>query len=604
MSGTSSFSTTPLQRRRRSAWRALYRYRWAILGVAAVLCLVLGFWGFRLYYAGKEPGYPDLVYITFALFRDTTTLYEGKAGPPFPWQLEVARLLAPLVIVVAGLSAVIAVFSDQFTRLRIRLLYRRHLVVCGLGAFGYRLATAFHDKGQRVVVIDKDPDPTALAHCRERLIAVIVADATDPAVLHQAGVGRAKLLVAVCGDNDVNGQIGLVATREFRGRDHRPECFIQIDDESLCELLEQSNLVGRVAGGVGVSYLNVFRYGPSVLLRVFPESFAETDGRAPHVVIVGTDPIGLRLVAGAVREWWFDHRGTGLRLRLSLVAPDAEERARELRERYEHFDEACTLATHAVDLADERSASPPSLVKRDDKAQTTVFVSYPDERSSLEATRRLAAELPAGTKIVVVITDQPGTIATLLVSTGTGLWSTDVQTFSLIDRVCEPELFVNNLTEQIAQALHGSYLEVCRRDGTLDASLAAHRPWAELDETYREANRAQAVGVDDRLRSAGYTVRLTTGWDVPAPPLTDDEIEVMAKDEHERWCRDRRADGWTYGPTRDAGRRRHPDLKGWDELEESVRVKNREIVRALPAVLARSGLAIVRADELEAARPA
>jgi len=68
----------------------------------------------------------------------------------------------------------------------------------------------------------------------------------------------------------------------------------------------------------------------------------------------------------------------------------------------------------------------------------------------------------------------------------------------------------------------------------------------------------------------------------------------MATMEHERWCDERWASGWVYDAARDDARKRHPDLRSWEELSASDQDKDREIVRELPEVLARYGLAVVR----------
>ena len=56
---------------------------------------------------------------------------------------------------------------------------------------------------------------------------------------------------------------------------------------------------------------------------------------------------------------------------------------------------------------------------------------------------------------------------------------------------------------------------------------------------------------------------------------------------------ERRADGWTLG-ARDDKARTHPSLVPWDELPESEKEKDRDVVRAIPDLLAAAGLTIVR----------
>jgi hypothetical protein len=588
--------------RRIPAWAALHRRRWSLLGIMALLCLGLGLWGYTELY--PTLAFVDRLYAALALFRDNTAIYSGVRSvpvvvPPFPWPLEVARWFSPLTLVLAGLSAIFAVLEEPFTRLRIHGLYRRHLVVCGLGHLGLRLASAFQARGERVVVVDWNPSSVALSRCRELSIPVLAGDATDPEVLRQAGVERARRIVAVCGDNSVNDRIGVAAKRvvmandRVRNRRRRLDCFLHVDDDQMCERLEQSSLVDTNKRVVTLNYVNVFRSGGLALLGEFPSSLAERDGRAPHLIVVGTDRVGLLLVVGAVREWWFDHREDGLRLELTLVATDARQRTHALRRRYPHFDEACHLVAVTCDPADPTSPDLPSLVLEDDWGRTTVFVSYEDERASLEAVMQLASSMPSRIPIVALTTGQTGPV-TLLDRAATQLHLSNVTTFPLLDRLCRPEVFVNSVTEQTAKALHGNYLRHRRLDGTYDPARESHKPWDVLKETFREANRDAATYLSARLDEAGYSAQVSDDWAVALPVFSDEEIDRLAESEHQRWCEERRADGWTPSSEIDLQQKRHTDLVPWSELGESRRELDHEAQRELPALLARYGLAIVR----------
>ena len=585
-----------------SAWASLHRRRWTLLGVMALVFLGLGLWG----YTDLYPTLPfvDRLYASLALFRDNTTIYGQAVSlsavvPPFPWPLEVARWFAPLILVLAGLSAIFAVLAEPFNRLRIQVLFRRHLVVCGLGHFGLRLAAAFQARGERVVAVDTNPSSVALSRCRELSIPVLVGDAMDPEVLHRAGLERATRIVAVCGDNSVNDRIGMAARRVVtankrpRNRRRRLDCFLHVDDDQMCQRLEQSSLADIDKRGVTLSFVNVFRSGGLALLGEFPHSFSERDGCAPHVVVVGSDQVGLLLVVGAVKEWWFDHRGDGLRLELTLVAADAKQRIRTLRRRYPHFEEACDLAGLTCDPADPDSSELPSLVHDDDCGRTTVFVSYADERAGLEAMMQVASHTPSRVPIVALTTGQTGPV-TILDRAATQLHLSNVTTFPLLDRLCRPDVFVNSVTEQMARALHGNYLRHRRLDGTYDPTRESHKPWEVLSETFRESNRDSAMHLSGRLDAAGYSVRVSDDWAAALPVLTEQEITRLAESEHQRWCEERLADGWANGAETDLQRKRHTDLVPWNELGESRKELDLEAQRELPPLLARYGLAIVR----------
>ncbi len=76
---------------------------------------------------------------------------------------------------------------------------RGHVVVVGLNALGRRLLRAFIERGEQVVVIDTDPSKL------EGLPAtIILGNATDEAVLAEANVAEAKLLVSALQIEDAN----------------------------------------------------------------------------------------------------------------------------------------------------------------------------------------------------------------------------------------------------------------------------------------------------------------------------------------------------------------------------------------------------------------
>ncbi len=53
-------------------------------------------------------------------------------------------------------------------------------------------------------------------------------------------------------------------------------------------------------------------------------------------------------------------------------------------------------------------------------------------------------------------------------------------------------------------------------------------------------------------------------------PRTIEELtELLARNTHEIWARQRIAEGWRYGPRRDDARKEHPNLVPYEELSEA-----------------------------------
>jgi hypothetical protein len=95
---------------------------------------------------------------------------------------------------------------------------------------------------------------------------------------------------------------------------------------------------------------------------------------------------------------------------------------------------------------------------------------------------------------------------------------------------------------------------------------------------------ANAVAVG-RSWGAGPMLDGTAAAGMPS----DGQLEQMARLEHESWSAHLRQNGWRYGDGRDDARRRHPDLRPWDELDEEARSKTRAGVRSSLELLATLG---------------
>lgn len=91
---------------------------------------------------------------------------------------------------------------------------REHFILCGFGRVGETIADTFKEEGVSFVVIEKNPE--RIAHLGQgHGYLYVEGDATSDEVLRQAGIERAKGLVAAVGTDVDNTYITLTA-RELR----------------------------------------------------------------------------------------------------------------------------------------------------------------------------------------------------------------------------------------------------------------------------------------------------------------------------------------------------------------------------------------------------
>ena len=137
--------------------------------------------------------------------------------------------------------------------------------------------------------------------------------------------------------------------------------------------------------------------------------------------------------------------------------------------------------------------------------------------------------------------------------------------------------------EQLAQRIHANYLARFAPDGP---------QWTDLTEDLREANRAQARAFVAKVEAVG--AHIEQGKQVKLFEFTDDELDELARAEHQRWMDQRTSAGWSYDPVRDDAQKHHPMLVPWESLDEHEREKDRDAVRHIPDVLASVGLRVAR----------
>ncbi len=79
--------------------------------------------------------------------------------------------------------------------------------------------------------------------------------------------------------------------------------------------------------------------------------------------------------------------------------------------------------------------------------------------------------------------------------------------------------------------------------------------------------------------------RDTSGVVLPRP--IEALTELLARNTHENWARQRIAEGWSHGPRRDDARKEHPNLVPYEELSEADKDYDRSTaMETIKAILA------------------
>ena len=115
-------------------------------------------------------------------------------------------------ILLAYITAAITRRSIELGAGRHQVHVAGHVVVCGFGNVGSRVAQYLLHQGVRVVVIDRNPDAAAANEARAQGAHIMTADATSESALDMAHVTKAAALLAVTDSDSANLEIALTAS--------------------------------------------------------------------------------------------------------------------------------------------------------------------------------------------------------------------------------------------------------------------------------------------------------------------------------------------------------------------------------------------------------
>lgn len=579
------------QSQRLRRWRD---YQWSVLAVLWIVTAYLGWVGWVRHCAavGEQRTRWDIVYLTLQLFA----LESGSVSGPKSWELELARLLAPGLAMYTAFCALASLFREQLRLFRSRF-WKDHVVICGLGDKGLLLATRFHERGARVVILERNPDNEYLHPCREQGALVLVGDAAAPEMLSQARVQKAGTLIAVCGDDGANAEVAVAGAGLVQHRKRGMlTCFVHIVDPQLCSLLRQRELAMGVTNCFRVQFFNVYESGARVLAKNHPPFEDQNQSGPPHLVVVGVGYMGQSLVTHLAKSWWPRYQVSGKALRLTLIDRFARRKIEVLRLRYPQLEKCCELDIQDIEI------SGPEFERADflhdpqgDSSVTGVYVCLGTDSTSLTAGLRLREQIRDRRVPIVVRTSSTSGLAALLGKHDGTTGVANLHAFPLLEETCDPEWQFESANELLARATHEEYLAQQERDGQTPETNPAMVPWEQLPERLRESSRRQTDHIGTKLAAVSCDLTPLTDWEAPLFEFTPEEVETLGRLEHDRWNQERLHEGWKYAPgPKNIEKKTTPHLVPWDQLSEEIREYDRIPLRELPSFLAKVGLKICR----------
>jgi hypothetical protein len=530
---------------------------------------VLGFSSYWQCHDGQHPSFFTALTFTGALVKGT--IGDQSIGEPnqpqhlcpipTPVALDVARLSAQAAIFVGLASVAVALFRSQTDRFHIR---RAGSVTAVVGidddtpSMISAIAKTVGPRGM-LVVITNVPEQACVYEARSRGARIVTVDFSKPETLAALSLWR-KLdrLYLLSADPSANLQRLAVITKQLP-EDGRLPLIVRIDDPWQAEVWRAQQFGGSdrhwVADAVGKYEVTARRLLDAIT------NITTVD----RILVCGASPLTLALCADMAqrrreRDFYSAPEETPLPS-VTLVA----QGAREYVDDHEfHQQQLGLISPEGIDAVNEAPVMSTllRLIGGHDRGVAVVFV---DSDSSIDATigTRLAArfrDMPvyAWDRAARVAEDRVPIIGRL-------------RTYRVAMDVAQGQ--AHDAWERAAILIHSSYAKGA------DTDTPASRPWAQLDEFYRESNRRQVRNILRVVEEKGehtWSSGSTPAAQVSAaelrhlPPLEqlqrlgfeEDAALKMARAEHEDWCRYYAEAGWHRGERCDA-KKTHDKLAEW-----------------------------------------
>ena len=158
-----------------------------------------------------------------------------------------------------------------------------------------------------------------------------------------------------------------------------------------------------------------------------------------------------------------------------------------------------------------------------------------------------------------------------------------------------------NLLEKLAEAAHEIFYEDLTIKGYKYGQVTQEnkkehsllKPYAKLSEDEKESNRNNVRDIPNKLASVGYAMVAARGNETKGE-FQNDEVEKLAKLEHERWVQEKLDTGWKPAKKTIKEKKLHKDIIPWDKLTEDDKEKDRILVRGIPKILANAGYTVLK----------
>ena len=485
------------------------------------------------------------------------------------------------------------------------LLFKRgHVIVCGLNFRSFLIINDLVRRKIKPVIIESDAKNAYVESCNMMGLIILTGHPSDTNLLKKAGVKNAAHVLSFNDVDEDNAEVALNVMRMVPVKTrHALTCVIQIINPQLYGIIRKHAFSARKDSQVRLEFFNQYALGARALLDQYPafpeeDTQKDTQNAPPPVVLIGAGRLGDSIISRIARTWYLKYSTDCTRLKIVLIDLNADRVRDNMLIQYPKMSAVCDLVAIPLDIQSAEFKSGEFLKNPVFDRGFNAYICLDDDSLGLYAALTLHHHTVGKEVSFVVRMDHNTSVAKLIAGEQAGLGSIrEIHPVNMFEITANSELILAGEEEVLARAIHENYCKKERLKGQTPETNRLLVPWDVLGtltvknnkidgQKYRQSNRRQANFIWTKLSLVGCDIGPILDWDATTTfKFTPEEVETLARLEHERWMKEKQDDGWQYGETRDDKKKFHPSLVPYDQLTESEKEKDRDTINQIPKIL-------------------
>jgi hypothetical protein len=580
-------------------WRGLKNYD-IIVGIFfGVIGFIFGYIGFYNKFAGTaDQNILSIIYHVVRLF-----IFDFRVESPIPWELNVARLLCPLASSYSVLITFLFVFRKKIKYFRLKY-YRNHVIICGINKWTVFLAKDFKNYKNKVVMITNEASSQYYEILEDYGIPILKGNHSDQFILKQARINKAKYLIAFTKNDTQNMEIGINAIKFLKGKHSKSaflHIFIHIFKKQLFDAFSKHEIFIDTQSYYSSRLFNIFSNDARLLFLTYPfeNSMNRLEISQVHLLLIGFGDLGECIFLKAAQMCHYTHTRSVM---ITILNTDSNVKEKSfiynfpgLERLKEFYSTSKTFDYRFIDInLDDLQSVEVKILELNQKNQVSaVILCQEDENENLRVGLELMNilkrnELPIRFHLPFAIYLDENEDILKFPSDYT------LKPYGLLVNTCTKEVIAQGFLDKIAKAIHKDYYENEIKKGKTLENNPNLKPWEKIDGKTKGSNRKQADHLLIKLRALKIKVEPFNKKTSSEFQFTDEEVNILAEMEHNRWCADRFIEGWITSDKKDYNKKEHPALIPYKNLPDETVQINYEIIRRIPKILKTLNLTLSR----------